>query len=237
MLVKTKAIVISSVKYQEKSLIVKCFTQSSGLKSYFVPNVFASKKVNQKIAYFQPLSLLEVEAIHKNRGVLDSFKEIKIANPYFSIHTDIYKNTIALFISEVLNNILHVEGQNELLYNFLETAMQYLDNQKNISNFHLIFLLEMTKYLGFYPNTSEIDFPFFDSKEGSFVSFQSVTSLPEIETILFKKLVDLKFENIKNNFNVIERQLLLKILVDYYQFHVEGFKNPKSIAVLKEVFS
>ena len=49
MLIKTKAIVISSLKYQEKSLIVKCFTQSDGLKSYFVPNAFSAKKSNQKI--------------------------------------------------------------------------------------------------------------------------------------------------------------------------------------------
>ena len=53
MLIKTKAIVISSLKYQEKSLIVKCLTQSDGLKSYFVPNAFSAKKSNQKIAYFQ----------------------------------------------------------------------------------------------------------------------------------------------------------------------------------------
>ena len=80
MLVKTKAIVISSLKYQEKSLIVKCLTQSDGLKSYFVPNAFAAKKSNQKIAYFQPLSLLEIEANHKNKGALEHFKEIKLAH-------------------------------------------------------------------------------------------------------------------------------------------------------------
>jgi DNA repair protein RecO (recombination protein O) len=66
MLVKTKAIVLSSLKYQEKSLIVKCFTESDGLKSYFVPSAYSNKKVNQKIAYFQPLTIIEIEANHKN---------------------------------------------------------------------------------------------------------------------------------------------------------------------------
>jgi DNA repair protein RecO (recombination protein O) len=77
MVVKTRAIVISSIKYQEKSLIVKCFTLSDGLKSYFVRDAFSSRKSNQKIAYFQPFSLLEIEAVHKNKGTLENFKEIK----------------------------------------------------------------------------------------------------------------------------------------------------------------
>ena len=77
MQIKTKAIVISSVKYQEKSLIVKCFTLSDGLKSYFIRDAFSSRKSNQKIAYFQPLTILEIEAVHKNKGTLENFKEIK----------------------------------------------------------------------------------------------------------------------------------------------------------------
>ena len=79
MLVKTKAIVLSSLKYQEKSLIVKCFTLSDGLKSYFVSSAYSGKKSNQKIAYFQPLTILEIEANHKNKGTLEHFKDIKLA--------------------------------------------------------------------------------------------------------------------------------------------------------------
>ena len=78
MLVKTKAIVISSLRYQEKSLIVKCFTESDGLKSYFVPSAYSGKKSNQKIAYFQPLTILEIEANHKNKGTLEQLKEIEV---------------------------------------------------------------------------------------------------------------------------------------------------------------
>ena len=94
MVVKTRAIVISSIKYQEKSLIVKCFTLSDGLKSYFVRDAFSSRKSNQKIAYFQPFSLLEIEAVHKNKGTLENFKEILKQKretdrgrlPWYSLH-------------------------------------------------------------------------------------------------------------------------------------------------------
>jgi DNA repair protein RecO (recombination protein O) len=236
-LVKTKAIVISALKFQEKSLIVKCFTLSDGLKSYFVRDAFSSRKTSQKIAYFQPLTILEIEAVHKNKGTLEQLKEIKINTPFQTIHSDIVKSTMALFLSEMLHHAIHEEEKNESLFHFLESALNWFDHQDEITNFHLIFLLETTKYLGFYPDITEVHFPFFEMKEGVFSPFHSLTSLTEHETQLFKKLIDLKFENNQKTFHVTERQIVLKILIDYYSLHLDGFKKPKSLEVLKEVFS
>lgn len=237
MLIKTKAIVISSLKYQEKSLIVKCFTESNGLKTYFVRDAFSGRKSNQKIAYFQPLTILEIEAVHKNKGALESFKEIKIASPFQTLHSDIYKSTIVMFLSEILHHSIHEEEKNEHLFAFLETALFWLDNHNQVANFHLILMLETTKYLGFYPDVSEIEFPFFDANEGIFTPFHGMGSLTEYETNLFKKLIPLKFDNDQKTFHVIERQIVLKILIDYYTFHLDGFRKPKSLEVLVAVFS
>jgi DNA repair protein RecO (recombination protein O) len=237
MLVKTKAIVISSLKYQEKSLIVKCITYSDGLKSYFVPNAFAAKKSNQKIAYFQPMSILEIEANHKNKGTLEHFKEIKLAHGYQSISNNIIKSTIVMFLSEIIHHSIHEEEKNESLFNFLESALLWLDAHEEISNFHLILLLELTKFLGIYPDTSEYELTYFDTKEGIFSLFQGTNCLSEHETFLFKKLIDLKFDSDQKVFAGIERQILLKILLDYYAVHLDGFKKPKSLDVLKEVFA
>lgn len=237
MQIKTKAIVLNTIKFQEKSLIVKCFTQSHGLKTYFVRDAFSSRKSNQKIAYFQPLTILEIEAVHKNKGTLENFKEIKIATPFQSIHSNIFKSTIVMFISEILHHSIHEEEKNEPLFAFLETALFWLDNHDQIANFHLILMLEITKYLGFYPDISEKELPFFDTNEGVFTPFHGVNSLTEHETTLFKKLIHLKFDNDQKIFHVIERQIMLKILIDYYAFHLEGFKKPKSLDVLSAVFS
>lgn len=237
MLVKTKAIVLSSIKYQEKSLIVKCFTFSDGLKSYFVRDAFSSKKGNQKVAYFQPLSILEIEAVHKNKGILESFKEIKIATPFATVHSDVIKSTIVMFLSEVLHHSIHEEEANESLFTFLETTLLWLDTHNEIFNFHLIFLLETSKYLGFYPDLSNIKFDFFDTVDGIFVPFLGTNCLSKHQTDLLKIALDLKFENVEKVFAAIERQVLLKIIVDYYSYHLDGFKKPKSLEVLKEVFS
>lgn len=237
MLVKTKAVVLSALKYQEKSLIVKCFTESDGLKSYFVPSAFSSKKSSQKAAYFQPLSLLEIEANHKNKGTLEHFKEIRLAFPYHSIHMDVVKSTIVIFLSEVLHHSIREEEQNKELFTFLETALLWLDNHEETANFHLILMLEITKFLGFYPDISESHLPFFELNEGVFSQFHAISCLSEHETALFKKLIGLKFDSEQKIFAGTERQMLLKILLNYYTVHLDGFKKPKSLEVLKEVFS
>ncbi|AYN06047.1 DNA repair protein RecO [Flavobacterium sp. 140616W15] len=237
MQVKTKAIVISAIKFQEKSLIAKCFTLSHGLKTYFVRDAFSTRKSSQKIAYFQPLTILEIEAVHKNKGTLENFKEIKIGTPFQTIHTDIVKSTIVMFVSEILHYSIQEEEKNESLFIFLETALFWLDQHDEITNFHLILMLETTKYLGFYPDVSDVDLPFFEMNEGVFTLFHGLGALTNHETTLFKKLIELKFDNDQKVFHVIERQLLLKILIDYYSFHLDGFKRPKSLEVLKEIFS
>jgi len=234
---KTKAIVLSAIKYQEKSLIVKCFTQSDGLKSYFIASAFSSKKSNQKIAYFQPLNLLEIEANHKNKGTLEHFKEVKLAYNYQSINTDIVKSAMVFFLSEVVNNSVFEEEKNENLFSFLETSLLWLDANDSVSNFHLIFLLELTKFLGFYPQIQETHFAYFEMIDGVFSPFQGTSCLNAHETNLLKKALRLRYDDNQKVFAGIERQILLKILLDYYAIHLEGFKKPKSLDVLKEVFS
>jgi DNA repair protein RecO (recombination protein O) len=237
MQVKTKAIVISALKYQERSLIVKCFTASDGLKSYFVANAFSNKKNQQKAGYFQPLTLLEIEATHKNKGTLEYFKEIRMSHVYQTISSDIVKSTIVMFLSEVLHHSIHEEEKNENLFQFLEAALLWLDTHDHIANFHLYILIEMTKYFGFYPDNVDDDLDFFDCREGVFSAFQGINCLSKQETDLFKKAIALKLETTQNVFSVNERQLLLKILVDYYALHLDGFKKPKSIEVFKAIFS
>jgi DNA repair protein RecO (recombination protein O) len=237
MQIKTKAIVISSLKYQEKSLIVKCFTQSDGLKSYFVQSAYSGKKSNQKIAYFQPLTILEIEANHKNKGTLEHFKEIKLASAYQTINTNVFKSTIAIFLSEILHHSIKEEEKNENLFTFLEAALLWFDTHEETSNFHLILMLEMTKFIGFYPDISQIENTFFEMTEGIFSPFQGISCLSEHETVLFKKLINLKFDSNQKIFTGIERQIILKILLDYYSIHLDGFKKPKSLDVLKEVFN
>ncbi|TRW22590.1 DNA repair protein RecO [Flavobacterium zepuense] len=237
MQVKTKAIVLSALRYQEKSLIVKCYTESDGVKSYYVRDAFSTKKSSQKNSYFRPLNIIEIEAIHKNKGTLEYFKEVRMAHPYYTINNDIVKTTIALFVSEILHHCIKEEEKNQPLYDFLETALLWLDSHDEAANFHLILLIEISKFLGFYPDSSEQEYSFFEMTGGTFVAYQSVSCLSAEETQLLRRLMLLKLDNSGKAFHISERQALLKILLNYYTLHLDGFRKPKSLDVLKEVFS
>ncbi|MGW9684340.1 DNA repair protein RecO [Flagellimonas sp. 2504JD1-5] len=238
MQVTTKAIVFSSIKYGDTSLIVKAFTASDGLKSYLLKGVLSSRKGKLKAAYFLPLMQLEIIAVHKNKGTLESIREAKVALPYKTVHTDIAKNSMVLFLAEMLSNSIQEEEQNEGLFNYLEYALNWLDVYPPNPNFHTLFLLNLTKYLGFYPDTSFQNQPYFDLLEGSFYKKPSLNPLIQGDDLeYFKKLLGINFDALPTvRMNKPQRQGLLKNVILYFELHLHGFRKPKSLAVLNAVF-
>jgi len=236
LIVSTKAIVISTLKYQEKSLIVKCYTESDGLKSYFIPNAFTGNKNKTKAAYFQPFTLLDLVAFHKNKGTLEQIRELKVSYPFQSIHTHIIKTSIVFFLSEVLFNCLKEEGKNILFYRFIETSVKWFDTHDQFADFHLIFLLGATRYFGFAPSKPQPSKPYFEMVEGFFSNTMGLTCLNADESLLLGKLLQSSGYQSEIVFRNQERQRLTEILLDYYLLHIEGFKKPKSLEVLKTLF-
>jgi DNA repair protein RecO (recombination protein O) len=238
MQVTTKAIVLSALKYGDTSLIVRAFTASDGLKAYLLKGVLASKKGKVKAAYFLPLTQLEIVASHRNKGALESIREAKVHYPYQSLHTHVAKNAMTLFLAEVLGHSVREEEENLPLFQFLEASLQWLDAHANISNFHIYFLLALSKYLGFYPDTEYMGAPYFDLLEGGFVQTPSFNPLVQGEELeYFKAFLGTNFDGVHTiKMNKESRQAVLKALLMYFELHLQGFKKPRSLAVLNEVF-
>jgi len=235
MLIKTKAIVIRSVKYQDKSLIVKCFTLFGGMKSYFVRNAFSSSKSSvKKSAYFQPLNILEIEINDKQKNTLGFFYNIK-PFVYKSIYEDTIKSSVVLFLAEILNFSIKEEEENENLFFFIENALLWLDSNKVTANFHLSFLIELTKFLGFYPRVS--NGIFFELSQGVFTDSLSKNCINQEESLLLKNCLNQKIYSLENPFSNVQRRKLLEIIMQYYALHIDMFRKPKSLEVFKEIFS
>ena len=236
----TKAIVLSAIKFKDTSLIVKCYTQK-GIKTYLVKGVLSknAKSKKFKIAYFQTFTLLDVIAKHNNKGQLNYINEIRVYQPLHNIYTDIYKNTIALFLAEILSNILKEESENATLFSFLENAILWLDTHDKTSNFHILFLLLLSKHLGFYPNTPKKTDSFFNLQEGTFSFHKPIASyISDEKFILFKSLIGTNFEAFsKVKLNAKARQELLEVLIQYFALHLPEFRKPKSLAILQAVFN
>jgi len=237
MVVTTKAIVLSSIKYADSDLIVKCYTEL-GIKSFLVKRIFKQKKGKLTPAFFQPLTQLEITANYNSNRTLHFIQEASLNYAYTTISINVVKQTIVIFLSEILSKTMQEEEKNEQLFQYLETSLIWLDTNDEVSNFHLLFLLNLTKHLGFHPEKENIEYPFFSLEEGRFLN-----SIPKINFIsgnnlrFFKLLLGINFEGLHElKLNGNERQTILDILLKYFELHLSGFNKPKSLAILKTVF-
>ena len=239
MVVATKAIVFSAIKYSEADLIVCAYTETAGIKSYLLRNILKSKKGKLKASYFQPLTQLEIIAEHKNKGTLEYIKEAKIHFPYTTLHTDMVKSGLVMFLSEMLKNCIREEEPNEELYSFLENSLQWLDQNNEVANFHIYFLLQLSSYLGFYPDSTNINSKYFNILEGNFQENNTNNYCLEGNYIEeFKLFFNIDF----NGLNTIKlskknRQNILELVLAYFSLHVQGYQKPKSLAILNQLFS
>jgi len=237
MVVTTKAIVLSSIKYGDSDLIVKCYTEK-GTKSYLLKRILKEKKGKLKASYFLPLTQLELVASHNTKGNLNYIKEARIHYPYATISTNIIKQTIAIFLAEVLSKCLHEEEVNKQLYEYLETSLIWLDTHNEASNFHLLFLLNLSKHLGFHPDRENSNYNYFDLQEGLFLENKPKNQYLTKDNLRhFKSLLGTNFDRLDSlKFNGKERQETLEILIQYFELHLPMFQKPKSLTILKTVF-
>lgn len=238
MLVTTKAIVISSLKYAEADLIVKCFTESHGLKSYLLRNILKSKKGKLRASMFQALTQLEIVANHREKNSLESIREAKTLFPYQTLQTDVYKASMVFFLAEVLRNSIQEEEENRPLYLFLEESFRWLDGANEIANFHLLFLVKLTRFLGFHPHNSKENHTYFNLLEGVFQKDETNKyCLGETQSALLQSLLEMNFTESSNlKLNQTKRVKFLEILLLYYELHLENFRKPKSLEVLNQIF-
>lgn len=236
----TQAIVLHTTKYGETSVMLHCYTERFGLRSYVVKGA-RSKKKNKSLSMgmFQPLTQLELLSSTPKSTRLPILKAAKIIHPYTSIPTDILKSSICIFLAEVFRSVLKEEEENQPLYRFLEHALIWIDTRKQIANAHVFVLIQLTKYLGFYPDTTYVTEPYFDLENGQFssqVCGKESESGQEIE--MLKAYLGTKFDKIdKISANADQRRRLLQLLMRYYQLHVQSFRPPKSLDILYEVFN
>ena len=241
MLQKSRGIIFHTTDYSETSIIAKIYTEDFGLQSLLVNSV---RKKNARIrsSIFQPLSLVELVFYHKDRGGLQRISEIRNTIPYREIPFDSIKSSMVLFLNEVLYRSIREESPNQGLFEFLFNSLQLLDVETSSGgNFHLIFLIKLTRYLGFFPHgqyneSSKI----FDLKEGSFLSAIPIHPhfLNDAESLEFSTLLATA-GNIEGAYNLshdIKRKLLDKLL-EYYRLHIEGFGEIRSHKILEEVWS
>ena len=240
MLTKTQAIVLHSLKYGETRLIVDMFTRSQGRQSFIV-SIPKSVKGKIKKQLFQPLTLLEIESDLRPKLQLQKLSDIRLASPFSSIPFDPNKLSISLFIAEFLYYALRSEQHNEPLFDYIVNSIQWLDAQTDrFANFHLVFLMRLSRFLGFYPNLDHYQAgDYFDLRESIFLSAPPVhrdfLHPQEAEKIQLMMRMDFPTMHLFRMSHQ-ERNRLLEVSLIYYRLHLPDFPELKSVSVLQELY-
>lgn len=234
---KTRGIVLHTIKYSETSVIAKIYTEKVGLQSYMVKGVRVAKS-KSKAAMLQPLTLLEMEVSHRENKQLQYIKEFRRSYIYQSIPFDTIKSTISFFLLEVMIKAIREHEPNDELFDFIYDSLCLLDEEKKLNpDFHLIFLIQLSRYLGFAPHENQSDINcYFELSEGVFISSQTglhVMSKKESGWLNYLMNANL-FSNVTSEFTRPERKRMLHYLLKYYQLHLENF-SLKSPEILEEI--
>lgn len=218
---KTRGIVFRFTKFKETSIIVTIFTDLFGLQSYIVNGV-RSKSARNKIALYQPLTLLNLVVYHREHANIERIREISCLHPYRSLLSDVKKSTLAMFIAEILNKTVKEENHAGEIFDFLSGSLITLDSlPARYENFHLIFLLKLSRYLGFgIYNTGDL-------LTGAIPDKENENAVEE----LLRGEYDAPL-NVTN----AQRRMLLDALLRFYARHIEHLGEIKSVQVLREVF-
>ena len=241
MKIKTRGIVLYTTEYSETSLIVKVYTEEAGLSSFIVSGV-RTKNSRFKSNLFQPLTLIELEASGKPGQTLRRITEIQLAPPLSSIPADVIKSSIAIFLAEIIYRTIREEEPNRSLFNFIHNAIQILDiSRHNCSRFHIFFMIQLSRYIGFYPHGVYIPRRSnFDLREGTFTESMPGHSeyIPPETAAYLCEMMGKSFENFHELIipGAATRQLLHS-LVRYYELHLTHGQVIMSHKVLEDVLN
>ncbi|WP_285010600.1 DNA repair protein RecO [Pedobacter faecalis] len=241
MLHKTRGIVLKTTQYSESSVVAQIFTEKFGIQSYMINGV---KKPRAKISMnmLQPLHLADMIVYHKTNTSIQRVSELRPSPVFANIPYDVVKRTMVMFLNEVLYKSIRQQTADEHLFDYLYHAICWLDACEDLNvNFHLSFLIKLSKYLGFAPNTEKrAGDDYFDLHEGEFC--QRIPGhgnfLDLSQANLFTALFVTPFERLDDfHINNASRRILLDKLLIYYRLHTASFGEIHSHLVLEEVLS
>jgi DNA repair protein RecO (recombination protein O) len=237
----TRGIVLRTVKYGETSIVTTLFTEKFGVQTYLVNGVRTTGKPGNKAALYQPAALLNLEVYHNELKNMQRIREANWGLLATNIFSDVIKNSVALFMIELLQRALKQPEENAELFNFVSESLEQLDesSQTVAANFPLFFALNLPYFFGFAFNRQTRDHGFLDLQEGSFVNEQP-SHLYFLEGRAAKHTAELlkvmqpgELEQI--HLNSTFRNELLDEYIKYFQLHIQDFGDMRTLPVLRQI--
>lgn len=216
MTVNTELIVLHTTKFGENSIVVHTLSREYGRRSFLVRG--AGKRL---MSLFLPLNILEADIVESTRSTLFTARNLTARHPLLGIRSNVFKNSMTMFMSEVLYRVIKEGAAEQGLYEWCERNILLLDAvQNDFSNFHLRFLLELTVALGFSPESRDLQ-PFVGDHYPTVERFMQ-TSFAESMLIPLNGSV---------------RNEIAEEILRYIEFHTESSVNINSLKVLRDLYA
>lgn len=239
MLQKTRAIALRITNYSENSVVAQLFTEAFGIQSYLI-NGARKPKAKIHVNMLQPLHLLDMVVYYKDSGALQRIKEATSSPMLQQIPLDIAKSSVAIFLNEILYKVLKQQQPDPQLFHFIQQSILWLDQtDKPIHNFHLCFLMKLSRFLGYMPTASTTHLAFFDLVDGIFTNFAPAHTyvLQEPHTHMFHVILNISYEDAHTiQMRHEDRIYLLSQIINFYKLHTENFGTVNSLQILEEIF-
>jgi len=239
MLVNSRGIVLSTVRYSDSSVIARVYTEVAGLRPFMV-RVGKGRGAVGKVSALQPLSPVMLSFDPEQRQGIRTPRSLERERVPARIPFDAMRSSVAIFIAEVLGRSLHEDLHDQRLFDLIHSTVTILDGEDgNCANLHLVFLMELTRFLGCHPRMDAgCPLPYFDLREGEHcampplhphhISDGQLRNFLQLSECRLQQHTELRFTN-------AERRLLLRAMIDYLRLHVDGMAEVRSHKVLEEV--
>ncbi len=237
---KGRGIVLHTLKYGDSSMVVYLLTDVGGRRSYMVQGVRSRSGRGSKQALFQPMFPVEFEGLESSRQQMHRFKEIRTGFTLQSLPFDVRKSTMALFMAEVLYRLVRESDPNEALFEFVWHSVEALDAMnEGVANFHLWFLANLSRLLGFCPGNEYTAGAWFDIREGlytptrpphnSYMNQECAMILRDMMQCDVRYLAEI-------GLNRTQRVDFLNAMLVYFGYHLDAISAVQSVRILQEVF-
>lgn len=238
---KGRGVVLHTLKYGDSSMVVYLLTDTGGRRSYMVQGVRSRNGRGSKLALFQPMFPVEFEGLESSRQQMHRFKEVQGGFVLQSLPFDVRKSTMALFMAEVLYRLVReYDEPNQALFDFVWNSVGALDSMdEGVANFHLWFLTNLSRFLGFSPGNAYLPGAWFDIREGSFTPLRPPHGevLSADDARILHDLLECDVRYIAEiGLNRRQRVAYLDALLVYYGYHLDAIHAVQSVRILQEVF-
>lgn len=237
---KGRGIVLHTIKYGESSMIAYLLTDVGGRRSFVVQGVRSSHGRGSKLSIFQPLFPVEFEGLESPKMEMHRFREVRCARAMQSIPFDVRKSTIALFMAETLYRLVRESEANEALFEFVWSSIEALDEiEEGVANFHLWFLANLSRLLGFSPANNYSSGAWFDIAEGEYTMLppMSCRALSPANAVILNDLLECDVRYLGEiGLNRHQRVDFLNSMLIYYGYHLDAIHAVQSVKILQEVF-